>query len=148
MTLPKPPARRVEKPFKLMSGYGRLAAVMPSRSTSPDVIRGLSFRLVPNSRFRRTTRIPFYIESLNETFRINIERVGDESPEDPWPNGEIEVDVVFSDGNYTPHLQKGAMGNRRAYRRWSHTHQERRTKVRLKLPPPNACHCLSLCIER
>ncbi len=47
---------------------------------------------------RRLTHFPFFFESYNTSFRLNVERVAhQDGASDPWPSNKIEVEVVFQD---------------------------------------------------
>jgi hypothetical protein len=75
---------------------------MPARSKEGDVVRGLRFKAGPDFWLRRISRVPFYIESHNASFRIDVERVEAAPPDDPWPNNTIEIQIVMPDKDLTP----------------------------------------------
>ena len=72
---------------------------MPARKET--TIRGLRMIVEPDFGPRRLTKFPFYFESYNSSFRINLHRVAPDDPDHPWPDGKIVVEVVFEDETKT-----------------------------------------------
>ena len=77
----------------------KAATLMPGRKET--TIRGLRMKAEPAYWLRRLSRFPFYFESHNASFRLNVERVALEDSADPWPDNMIEVEVVFQDETKT-----------------------------------------------
>jgi hypothetical protein len=68
---------------------------MPGRQPVP--YDGFEFRAEPDYWLRRWLRFPFYFESHNPTFRIDVRRISEE----PWPHGDtITFAVFFSNGTH------------------------------------------------
>ena len=63
-------------------------------------LRGFEFHIAPKKRWKRLWGPwrSFYVENVNPDFHLLIKRVKEESPDDPWPDGNIYVRVNFSDG--------------------------------------------------
>ena len=66
---------------------------MPGRKSQEW--RGLRFTVSPDSWIRRVLKWPFYFESANYSFRLKIERISAEDPDDPWPNNLITRVVIL-----------------------------------------------------
>lgn len=85
--------------------------LVPGRQTVTHA--GLEFRVSADSWLRRMTHFPFYFESNNPSFRIDITRVSDPPKGEVWPDGQIMVEVLFADETMTgtsepaPDLQTG-----------------------------------------
>lgn len=65
---------------------------MPARRVVQ--VNGLRFKVSPGYWLRRWTRFPFFFESHNASFRIDITRVAES--QEPWPS--IPFEVEFADG--------------------------------------------------
>ncbi len=74
---------------------------MPGRQTVR--YHGLELRASPDFWLRRWSRFPFYFESHNPSFRIDVRRIGDVG-EDHFPNRSLIFRIVFSDGTETEPL--------------------------------------------
>ena len=62
---------------------------------------GLQFRARPAFWLRRLLHFPFYFESTNPSFRIDIKRVSDPPPREDVEGGVIRFQVAFADGTVT-----------------------------------------------
>ncbi len=58
---------------------------------------GLEFRVSPDFWLRRWLRFPFYFESHNPSFRVDIRRLQAEPPNTYWPSNSLVFEVVFAD---------------------------------------------------
>jgi len=74
---------------------------------------GLQFRVSPDFWLRRLLRFPFYFESTNPSFTVDIKRVSEPGPDEYWARDQILFQVVFADGTETykgyavPNLKTG-----------------------------------------
>lgn len=74
---------------------------------------GLRFRVSPDFWLRRVLRFPFYFESANPSFRVDIKRVSEPGPDEYWELDQIILQIVFADGTETyrrypvPNLKPG-----------------------------------------
>ena len=75
---------------------------MPGRKETR--IRGLRMKVGPDFWLRRLSRFPFYFESHNASFRLDVERVAPEDAAKPWPDNKIAIEVVFQDDTMKPIL--------------------------------------------
>ncbi|GAF82376.1 unnamed protein product, partial [marine sediment metagenome] len=62
---------------------------------------GLRFRISPDFWLRRLFRFPFYFESTNPSFRVEVKRLSDPPPDEEWLYGAIVFQIVFADGTMT-----------------------------------------------
>jgi len=72
---------------------------MPGRQ--PVTVAGLRFKVGPDFWLRRLTWFPFYFESNNPSFRVDIERVADPGPYEQFPGGIARFEIVFADNTLT-----------------------------------------------
>lgn len=76
-------------------------------------VRGLEFRMSPEFWPRRLHLFPFYFESTNPSFRVDVRRVSHPPADDDWPDGRVAFEIVFADRTATsvslptPHLMIG-----------------------------------------
>jgi hypothetical protein len=74
---------------------------------------GLRYFVRPRFWLRRWSRFPFYFESTNPSFDVEISRVSDSTSGEYWPDGGMEFQVIFADGTVStlrvgvPDLQVG-----------------------------------------
>ena len=62
---------------------------------------GLRFRVSPDFWLRRLFRFPFYFESTNPSFRVDVRRVSEPPVDDYWPYDLVTFQIVFADGTVT-----------------------------------------------
>jgi len=69
---------------------------MPGRQTVTHA--GIQFRVALDFWLRRLLRFPFYFESTNPSFRVDIKRLSEKPNNEAFPNDAVIFEVVFADG--------------------------------------------------
>jgi len=75
-------------------------------------VAGLEFKVSPDFWLRRITHFPFYFETTNPSFRVDVKRAADDTPYEALPVDGLVFEIVFADGTMIrrnldiPYLEK------------------------------------------
>ena len=84
------------------------------------LIHGLRFKVKPGYWLRSLTHFPFFFESHNSSFIVEIYREAEDS--EPWPRDKVPLQVTFSDG--TKRLMPLDVPDLKVGESFSHTTEE------------------------